>query len=94
MYYSYVLQSLKNKKLYKGSTSNLKERIFCHNAGKVKYTSKYMPWVLVYFEEFNTRTEAIQREKFFKSGKGREWLKNNLIYKEGVVGSFPDYNAV
>lgn len=77
-YFAYILQSLKNGNLYKGSTENLEKRLIAHNDGLVSYTRKYLPWVLVYYEEFATRSEAMKREKFFKSGKGREWLKNKL----------------
>ena len=78
MFYAYVLQSETNGNLYKGSTENLEARIVQHNSGLVNYTSKYGPWKLVYFEEFNSRSQAMAREKFFKSGQGRQWLKQKL----------------
>lgn len=78
MFYAYVLLSLKKRIYYKGSTENLSARIQQHNDGLVAFTSKYKPWKLIYYEEYSTRAEAMNREKFFKSGKGREWLKNNL----------------
>ena len=78
MYYAYVLLSKVNGMLYKGSTENLELRVKAHNAGMVTFTSKYCPWELVYFEQFSTRSEAMAREKFFKSGKGREWLRQKL----------------
>ncbi len=78
MFYTYVLKSDINGHLYKGSTEDLDTRIVQHNAGLVNYTSKYLPWKLVYFEVFNSRSEAMAREKFFKSGKGRDWLKQKL----------------
>ncbi len=34
-----------------------------------------MPFALVYFEEFGSRKEAIERERYFKSGSGREYVK-------------------
>ncbi len=76
MFYAYVLQPLKKNILYKGSTENLNQRLEQHNNGLVTFTSKFRPWKIVYFETFSTRAEAMVREKFFKSGKGREWLKN------------------
>jgi len=76
MFYTYVLRSLKKNILYKGSTENLNQRLEQHNNGLVTFTSKFKPWKLVYHETFTTRAEAMAREKFFKSGKGREWLKN------------------
>ena len=75
MYYAYVLINPKGK-LYKGSTDNLQKRIKQHNAGEFKsYTRKLGPWELVYKESFITRREAEARERFFKTGKGREFLK-------------------
>jgi putative endonuclease len=77
-YYSYVLRSMKNEILYKGSTDDIEKRIQTHNAGKVKYSSKHLPWELVLSEEFETRTEAMKREKWYKTGVGREWIKKQL----------------
>jgi len=77
-YYTYVLQSEINGHFYKGSTQDLELRLKQHNNGEVNYTSRYMPWKLVYFETFATRSEAMRREKFFKSGKGREFIKRAI----------------
>jgi putative endonuclease len=81
-YYSYVLRSLKNGILYKGSTQDIEKRINTHNSGKVKFSSKYMPWELVLIEEFETRSEAIQREKWYKTGVGRNWVFNQIKTNE------------
>jgi putative endonuclease len=78
MFFAYVLQSQVTLKFYYGSTQNLEERLKTHNDGLVNYTSKYTPWVLVYFEEFETRSEAIKREKYFKTGAGRDFVKRKL----------------
>lgn len=77
-YYSYVLRSLKNGLLYKGSTENIEKRLLYHNAGESNYTSKHIPWELVIAEPFETRAEAMKREKWYKSGAGRDWIKNQL----------------
>ncbi|MFC5682658.1 GIY-YIG nuclease family protein [Flavobacterium sp. MAHUQ-51] len=77
-YYVYVLESQKDGRLYKGHTSDIDKRIKEHNSGKTKSTKAYKPWNLVYFEVFNTREEAVLREKYFKSGIGREFLKEKL----------------
>ena len=61
--------------LYKGSTENLEKRLKQHNSGKVKSTKGYRPWVLVYHEQFGSRQEAYERERYFKTGAGREFLK-------------------
>jgi len=52
--------------------------LLSHNAGKVKSTKSYLPWKLIYNEEFETRIEARKREKYLKSAAGRRWRKNNL----------------
>jgi putative endonuclease len=77
-FYSYVLRSSKNGILYKGSTQNLEKRLQTHNSGKVKFTSKNIPWELVISEEFSTRSEAVKREKWYKSGVGRDWINSKL----------------
>jgi putative endonuclease len=78
MYYVYVLQSLKDRNLYIGMTSNLEERIKRHNAGQEQSTKSRIPFKLLHSEVFGTRTEARDREKYFKSGFGREIIKKLL----------------
>jgi putative endonuclease len=78
MYYVYVLRSLKDGRFYTGQTQDLKTRLELHNSGKMKYTGKFTPWELVYFETFDSRSEAMQRERFFKTGAGRDWLNRKL----------------
>ena len=77
MFYVYVLKSRKNGKFYTGHTDDLKRRINDHNTrkDKTKFTCVNGPWDLVFFEIFNTRSEAMKREKALKSGKGREYIK-------------------
>jgi putative endonuclease len=74
-YYAYVLKSEIDGRLYKGFTLNLDKRIQQHNAGMTKSTKGFRPWKLVFFETFFDKKEAIEREKYFKSGFGREYLK-------------------
>lgn len=76
MYYVYVLKSLTNNRCYTGSTDNVDRRLNEHNSGGSKYTRFTKPFILVYKEEFSSRSEAFKREMFFKSGKGRELLKH------------------
>ena len=82
MYFAYVLQSEKTFTFYYGSTQDLISRLETHNAGLVKYSSKFRPWKIVYFEEFPTRSDALRREKFFKTGAGRDFIKRKLAIKE------------
>ncbi len=74
-YHAYVLINTEGL-FYKGSTNDLQKRINEHNTGVSKYTKRKGPWKLFYSEVFETRREAVKRELFFKSGKGREFLKS------------------
>ena len=65
-FYAYILSSIDHSKHYYGHTSNLNRRLAEHNIGLSKFTKKYIPWELVYFEEFQTRSKAMKREKYFK----------------------------
>jgi len=49
-------------------------RLMQHNAGYVKSTKGYRPWKIIYTESFSTLVEARNREVYFKSGIGREFL--------------------
>ena len=79
MYFVYVLKSEVDGRLYKGITNNLERRVTEHNSGKHKSTKGYVPWELVYFEEIENRQKAREREKYLKSGIGRELLKIKLV---------------
>ena len=75
VWYVYVLRSLKNKRLYTGSTNDLQRRLAEHQRGKTRYTRHAGPFELVYIEELQTRLEARQRERALKSGQGRAFLE-------------------
>ncbi|MFA4991706.1 MAG: GIY-YIG nuclease family protein [Candidatus Omnitrophota bacterium] len=81
MFFVYVLKSRKNGKLYTGHTENLKRRILEHNTknDKTKFSYVNGPWELIFFETFDTRAIAMKQEKFFKTGKGREYIKNKIL---------------
>lgn len=78
MYYTYVLRSLKDLKLYVGWTEDLSERIRKHNCGAVTSTADRRPLELVYYEACKERKAAIDREKQLKTGFGRAYLKRRL----------------
>jgi putative endonuclease len=75
MFHVYVLLSEKNGHLYVGSTDNVERRLFQHNAGYSKSTRHGIPWRLVHTESLPTRAEAVTRERYYKTGKGREELR-------------------
>ena len=75
MFFVYVLRSTVNQNLYIGLTNNLERRIKEHNTGKNRSTKAYFPYNLLFSETFKTRPEARKREKFLKTGKGRDYIK-------------------
>ena len=75
MHYVYILKSLKNGKLYKGLTSDLRRRLSEHNSGRSTYTSQNGPWKLIYYEAFSNKSDAKREEIFLKSGRGKERIK-------------------
>lgn len=88
MYYAYVLKSVNHDFYYKGHCENLDERLRQHNSGRTKSIKHYIPFVIIYFEMFQTREEAIARERYFKSASGRRFLAKKV--KEMGAGSLPD----
>jgi putative endonuclease len=75
MFTVYVLYSISFKKIYIGFTSNLKAGLESHNSlAKKGYTVKFGPWIILYTEEFSTKSEALVREKNLKQGIGGKLL--------------------
>lgn len=74
-YSVYILQSLKDKTYYVGSTQDLSERLHRHNQGRSKYTKAKRPWKLVYHEEFSDRSSALKRENQIKRKKRRGFIE-------------------
>ena len=84
MYYVYILKSQKNQSLYIGFTKDLRKRFFEHNKGLSEYTSKYTPWIIVYYEAYSTYADAQNREKQLKHhakawGQLKGRIRNSLI---------------
>ncbi|MFH2068384.1 MAG: GIY-YIG nuclease family protein [Candidatus Omnitrophota bacterium] len=78
MYYVYILRSLKDNRFYTGYTENIQRRFKEHNAGQEKSTKYRLPFVLVYFEAYTDKRDALGREEFLKSGSGKRYLKKQL----------------
>ena len=75
----YVIQSEMNNELYVGICKNLENRLKEHNYGKNRYTKGLKPWKLVHSEEFPDWSSARTKEKYYKSGIGKEYLKHILV---------------
>lgn len=76
MYYVYVLKSKDFDWHYTGITNNLERRLYEHNLGKMKSTKARKPYIIIYSEICSDRITARSKEKYLKSGIGREFIKN------------------
>ena len=84
-YWVYVLE-LEDGRRYVGQTNNLMRRIEEHKIGRSPYTGKIGVRQIVYSEKFETRSKAIEREKYLKSGQGRLWLQQKLVEQSATGG--------
>lgn len=78
MFYTYVLQSIKDGEIYIGFTNDLKKRIVEHNRGLNFSTDRYKPWKLIYYEACLDKDDAVRREKYLKTTQGGRLLKRRL----------------
>jgi len=78
MFYTSLLLSKKDHKLYTGYTGDLRNRFKEHNSGRNFSTKNRGPFDLIYYEACMDEEDAQAREKFLKSGPGKRYLKNRL----------------
>lgn len=96
-FYVYVLRCADGS-LYKGQTNDLRRRFEEHQQGFVNWTKNRQPLDLLHFEEFDSREEAVSREKYLKSGVGREWLAQKFpketpiayLWARTIISEAPD----
>ncbi len=67
LFYVYILQSKRTYRYYVGSTEDVEQRLIQHNAGKSISTRAGVPWELIYTEHFETRSDAVLRERKIKA---------------------------
>jgi len=79
MFYTYAIKSHHRNYIYVGLTDNFERRFNEHQEGKNKTTRPYRPFTLIYIEKHDTRVTARKREKYLKSGIGKEFLKSFKI---------------
>lgn len=82
----YVLVSRKRPYVYAGLTYDVERRIAQHNAGRNRSTAPYRPFDLLVVEIFPSRSQAREREKFFKSGQGRLFIHELRVTRYGPSG--------
>ena len=79
MYKIYVIQSLADKRIYIGMSQNPEKRLLDHNNGRVFSTKGHRPWKIIFQEDVGSREKARKKEKYYKSGCGRESIKKFII---------------
>ena len=85
-YFVYILLSRKDNKLYVGCTTNLEQRLSEHNSGKVYATKLRRPFIMIYFEKYEDKSKAFNRERFLKSlwsAKLKKKIKSDYLNKIG-----------
>jgi putative endonuclease len=78
MFYTYVLESQKDGRWYSGFTKDLRKRFMEHGRGKVASTKRRGPFILIYYEACINASDAVAREKYFKTGMGKRFLRNRM----------------
>ena len=80
MFYAYILQSVNDpSQFYRGQTSNLKQRLSEHNAGRCPHSSKFAPWKVKFYAAFETIERARHFEAYLKTGSGHEFARRHLL---------------
>ncbi len=78
MFYTYILQSNKDKKFYTGYTKNLKLRFDEHQKGGVESTKDRRPFKLIYYEACLNQQDATHREKYLKTYHGKTFIRKRV----------------
>lgn len=78
MFYTYVLLSQPDERMYTSSTKDLRIRVREHAEGRVRSTAYRRPLKLIYYEACLSADDALRRERFLKTGKGKRYLRNRL----------------
>ena len=85
MFYTYILYSKVFDRIYVGQSDDLPGRLARHKKGRVKSTKAFRPWELIYSEKFQSRSEAMRREKELKIHKGRDWIREKLLNRQSLA---------
>ena len=84
-WFVYILYSIRVDRYYVGSTDDLRWRLERHNMGWGKYTQTGIPWEITYHETFNSKSDALKREKQIKRKKSRKYIEELIN-----TGGHPD----
>ncbi len=79
IFYTYILYSEKYERYYIGQCDEVEKRLTRHNNRMVPSTKSYVPWELVFVEEFETKAEANRRELYIKKMKSRKYIEGLIV---------------
>ena len=88
MFYTYILQSKKDRKMYTGYTKDLRKRFKQHSDNLDGYTKGRGPFKIIYYEACENEYDARSRERYLKSGKGKRYIKSRLkrfLFRTGCI---------
>lgn len=80
MFYVYIIQSKTTGRYYVGFTENIENRVDGHNSGKTPSTRNKGPWELVYHEKYDSKTEALKREREIKAKKSSTSIRQIIAH--------------
>ena len=83
-YYCYIIESKTLGKYYIGSCANIEKRLNYHNNGWSRYTKAGIPWILCYLERFDSKKEALQRERSIKLKKSKKYIES--LIENNIAG--------
>jgi putative endonuclease len=79
MKYVYLIRSISYPdQKYVGITSDVKSRLKAHNEGKSSHTAKFKPWEMITYIAFSDPSQAVNFEKYLKTGSGRAFANKRL----------------
>lgn len=79
MYKVYILISLKDRSLYTGMTTDLKQRLTDHNSGSSKCSQNKRPMKLVWYCAFKEKKKALSFESYLKHGSGFAFARKHFV---------------
>ena len=78
-YIVYAIKSELDGRVYVGFSADVDKRLKEHNSGKTKSTKGFRPWFIIFTEEWTDRIAAREKEKYYKTGIGREKIKKGFL---------------
>ena len=81
-HFLYILYSSIRDRYYVGSCADVDVRLNRHNAGATPSTKSGRPWIVVYTENFESKSESLKREIYLKKLKSRIYIENLIKHHQ------------